>query len=88
VNDLNFIHVDFNEGNVSWCGREGIPGRAGGGPRELLGFATANAGSPHGGILASRAVLAFLFDLVSDADESALDELEELIARKRRESKV
>jgi predicted transcriptional regulator len=38
--------------------------------------------------LASRGVLASFLDLVSDADESALGELEELIARKRRESKA
>jgi predicted transcriptional regulator len=37
--------------------------------------------------LASRGLLASFLDLVTDADKDALDELERLIARKRRESK-
>jgi predicted transcriptional regulator len=38
--------------------------------------------------LASRGLLASFLDLVTDADKDALDELESLIAKKRRESKL
>jgi hypothetical protein len=40
-----------------------------------------------GGIraLASRGLLASFLDLIAEADDAALDELEELIARKRKE---
>src|SRR5262245_15349617 len=38
--------------------------------------------------LASRGLLASFLDLIADADDAALDELEELIARKRKEGQT
>ena len=53
-------------------------------------FAVRQLADSVGGLqaLASRGVLASFLDLLSDADKSALGELEELIARKQRESKA